>query len=131
MTCLGREIDTEKFTLSIPKEKLRQVVTKCHSWMARKVCTKQQRQSILGLLLYITKCVKHSCFFLNKMIDTLRSVKNNKYIKLGEEVRKDISWFSTFLIQFNGTVFFNPSPVSGVFEIDRSSSWCGGGLGVL
>ena len=126
MVCLGIEIDTEKFMLSIPKEKLHQVVTECHLWIARKVCTKQQLQSILGLLLYVTKCVKRARFFLNRMVDTLKSAKNSKYIKLGQELRKYILWFHRFLIQFKGTVFFNPSLVSGVFEIDACmQGWVG------
>ena len=65
-------------------------------------------------------------FFLNRMIDTLRDAKNSKYIKLGQEFRKYILWFNTFLTQFNGTVFFNPSPVAGIFEIDACMEGLGG-----
>ena len=60
------------------------------------------------------------------MIDTLKSAKNSKYIKLGQEFRKHILWFNTFLTQFNGTVFFNPNPVAGVFEIDACMEGLGG-----
>ena len=34
--------------------------------------TKSELQSLLGLLLYITKCVKPARFFLNRMLQLLR-----------------------------------------------------------
>ena len=62
MVCLGIEIDTVKLTLAVHPSKLQQIVSECHVWSTRKVCTRRQLQSILGLLLYITKCVKHARF---------------------------------------------------------------------
>ena len=126
MVCLGIEIDTVKSTLAVPLEKLQQIIEECHSWSTRKVCTKQQLQSILGLLLYITKCVKHARFFLNRMIDTLKEAKNSKIIILNKEFAKDMAWFNQFLVYFNGTVYFNPLPAHGTFEIDACLQGFGG-----
>ena len=63
MVCLGIEIDTINFTMSVPPAKLQQIIVECKKWHGKKYCTKNQLQSILGLLLYITKCVKHARFF--------------------------------------------------------------------
>ena len=60
------------------------------------------------------------------MIDTLKSAKNDKRIYLGTEFRKDIAWFNTFLIHFNGVVFFNPMPIFGTLEIDACLQGLGG-----
>ena len=60
------------------------------------------------------------------MIDTLKTVKNPNRIILNTDFNKDIVWFNTFLTQFNGTVFFNPKPIYGVFEIDACLQGLGG-----
>ena len=63
MNCLGILIDTKEFTLAIPSEKLQEIVTLCKSWIHKHSCTKRQLQSLLGSLLYVTKCVRSSRFF--------------------------------------------------------------------
>ena len=70
-TCLGVEIDTENFTVSVPEEKLRNIKKICEYWQNKITCSKKELQSLLGSLLYISKCVKSSRFFLNRMLDTL------------------------------------------------------------
>ena len=56
--CLGVLIDSVQGTISIPEEKLQQVNKAVHEWLGKNLCTKRQLQSILGLLLYVHKCVK-------------------------------------------------------------------------
>ena len=65
INCLGILIDTKKFTLAIPSEKLQEIMTMCKSWIHKNSCIKCQLQSVLGSLLYVTKCVRSSRFFLN------------------------------------------------------------------
>ena len=62
VTCLGIEVDTENFTLSVPDGKLVEINNLIHNWFFKKTCTKTQLQSLLGSLLYISKCVRHSRF---------------------------------------------------------------------
>ena len=68
VTCLGILIDTETRTMSVPPEKLHNVLELCHQWQNKTTCTKQQLQSLLGSLLYISKCVKPARAFLNRML---------------------------------------------------------------
>ena len=58
VVCLGVLIDTERGSISIPDEKLTQICDTVKQWQGKRVCTKRQLQSILGLLLYVHKCVK-------------------------------------------------------------------------
>ena len=62
-TCLGVEIDTVNSTLSIPPEKLVDIIETCKHWVGKHSCTKKELQSLLGKLLYISKCVRSSRFF--------------------------------------------------------------------
>ena len=117
-TCLGVEIDTENFTVSVPQEKLENIQKICESWKSKNKCNKKELQSLLGSLLYISKCVKSSRFFLNRMLDILRAHFGSNEITLGQDFHRDLNWFKKFLPQFNGTAFFNHSPVHMKIELD-------------
>ena len=56
--CLGVEIDTENFTVSVPEEKLRNIKKICEYWQNKTKCSKNELQSLLGSLLYISKSQK-------------------------------------------------------------------------
>ena len=55
--CLGILFDTETCTMSIPPEKMSDIRTMCNDWSDKRMVTKNELQSLLGFLLYITKCV--------------------------------------------------------------------------
>ena len=76
--CLGILINTNSFVMSIPPGKLEEIKSLVHSWSHKKTCTKNQLQSLLGSLLYVSKVVKFSRFFLNRLLTTLREAKNEK-----------------------------------------------------
>ena len=63
VVCLGILVDTVNRTISVLPDKLQDIRHICKSWVYRKTCTKNQFQSLLGSLLYITKCIKPARFF--------------------------------------------------------------------
>ena len=67
VTCLGIQINTVARTISIPSEKLHRIVKLCASWSCKTYCSKRDLQSLLGSLLFISKCVPPSRCFLNRM----------------------------------------------------------------
>ena len=91
VTCLGVDIDTEQFTVSIPPEKVAEILKECSSWANRQHCTKRELQSLLGKLLYITKCVQISRPFLNRMLDLLRSADKLSKISLTVDFKRDFN----------------------------------------
>ena len=58
--CLGVLVDTVQCTVSVPQEKLEEIKRVCQNWAQKSYCTKNQLQSLLGSLLYVSKCVKQS-----------------------------------------------------------------------
>ena len=70
--CLGILFDTVDRTISIPPEKLQEILGMCKSWSKNSTCTKNKLQSLLGSLLYVSKCVKPARVFLNRMLQVLR-----------------------------------------------------------
>ena len=76
--CLGVEISTTEFTVSIPPAKMQEITEICKTWNGKTSCSKRELQSLLGKLLYISKCVRASRVFLNRMLDLLRVMGNKK-----------------------------------------------------
>ena len=103
---LGVEINTEDFTVSVPAKKLEEIRNACQEWLTKQYCSKRELQSLLGRPLYITKCVRASRFFLNRMLNTLRQAHRNHKIQLDVEFHRDVQWFTKFVHSFNGTAFF-------------------------
>ena len=107
MVCLGICIDTVNRTLSIPDTKLEEIVNICKSWVSKTYCSKRQLQSLLGTLLYISKYVKPARFFINRMLALLRHNHCVEKILLNQPFFQDLSWFNTFLCNFNGTTYYD------------------------
>ena len=118
VTCLGVEINSENFTVSITEEKLQDIIKLCELWSEKTHCTKKELQSLLGKLLYITKCVKSSRFFLNRMLELLRSANKQEKIILTKEFKQDLNWFQEFVPKFNGTAFFVHNHIHHEIELD-------------
>ena len=51
VTCLGIVFNTVQRTISIPKEKLSEIIQLCEQWRVKSICSKNQLQSLLGSLL--------------------------------------------------------------------------------
>ena len=126
-TCLGVELDTENSTIAVPQEKLHDIRQECQQWLSKTTCTKRQLQSLLGKLLYVTKCVRASKPFLNRMLDTLRAAHKQDTIAIDCEFRRDLNWFTRFLPQFNGVAFFGHNTIHTHVELDASLQ----GLGAM
>ena len=121
--CLGILVDTNNFTLSIPDTKLAEIKNIIALWHNKKYCSKTQLQSLLGSLLYISKCVRYSRFFLNRIIHTFRTHSARKSIPLDASFHKDIAWFRQFIDTFNGTTIFEK--VSFQFDVFLDASLTG------
>ena len=125
--CLGILVDSVNQTISIPDEKLKEIVDLCKQWGTKSTCTKTQLQSLLGSLLYITKCVRPVRFFFNRMLEVLRDGHAAKHIHLTNEFHRDLNWFNTFLSLYNGVTFYDNNQVHATIALDA----CLSGLGVV
>ena len=126
VTCLGIVVDTVALSVSIPAEKLAVIKNVCSEWASKQICTKKELQSLLGLLLYVAKCIKYARYFLNRMLMLLRDNTHCSRIRLTEDFKKDLRWFNTFLPVFNGVSIFRQPPNKSV-HLDA----CPSGLGAI
>ena len=105
LTCMGIDVNLDTKQLTIPQDKLLQILDLCRLYSCRKVITKKQLQSLLGKLLYLHTCVPTARSFVNRLLNTLRQATTS--VKINEVMKKDILWFVNFVSQFNGKVLFH------------------------
>lgn len=107
MYSLGINVNVETGIISIPEEKLGEIVDICASWGHKSKTHRRALQSLVGSLLYIHKCVKPARLFVNRILATLREAPNEGFIELSPAFHRDIAWFNSFLPSFNGQIYFN------------------------
>ena len=129
VVCLGIQVNTVARTLSIPDEKLAEIRQLCEQWVHKKNCTKNQLQSLLGSLLYITRCVRPARNFLNRMLQILRDNVHTNFITLSHHFFQDLEWFRVFLHQFNGVTFYDNKLIHHEVNLDASLNGLGACFG--
>ena len=97
----------------------------CRQWASRHRVSKRQLQSLLGKLLYISKCVRYARVFMGRMLNTYRKHHNRSVVYLDQDFHRDLSWFNQFLYTFNGRVFVNKVEEFTVY-VDASFMGIGG-----
>ena len=103
--CLGIEIDSVKASMSIPENKLEEILLACKNFKKLTQFTKKQLQSLLGSLMFIHKVVHPARYFVNRLLETLRGMDRER-IPMSEPVQRDINWFLKFVKSFNGTATY-------------------------
>ena len=68
---------------------------------------------MLGKLIYLHKGVVPARTFVNRILQLFRENFHKKKIYLTSEFFKDIAWFQTFLLHFNGTTRFDKPGAQG------------------
>lgn len=72
-------------------------------WRGKKVCRKEELQSIIGSLAHACKVVKPGRTFLRQLIDLLVVAKKPyHHIRLTWDARSNIEWWHCFAAQWNG-----------------------------
>ena len=103
MEYLGIEFDTIKMEMRVSQVKLQELKQDLSSWKKKKVASKQELQSLLGKLMWVSKCVKFSRVFVSRIIALVRTLKAQRdKAKMVYDIKKDILWWDTFIEQFNG-----------------------------
>ena len=98
MICLGVQLDTNNFTLSVSSERLCELETLLHRWLTKRTATKSALQSPVGELVFVSKCVRQSRVFIARILALLGKLRHNHHhANLTAEFRKDLVWWRRFL----------------------------------
>ena len=89
MTCLGVELNTLDFTLSVDSDRLAEIESLLHTWLHKRTTTKSSLQSLVGKLVFVSKCVRQSRVFIARILYLLRKVTfTHHHINLNSEFRR-------------------------------------------
>ena len=109
-TCLvflGIQFDTESCEISLPQEKLRDILQVTKSFLQRRRATKRQLQSLAGKLNFAAKVVRGGRTFLRRILNSIVQLRRPHHkAKLSAAARQDIHWWHSFLCSFNGVASF-------------------------
>ena len=112
MRFLGVEFDTVKMCMRIDDNKRKEIQQLSVFWSRKTVANKQELQSILGKLIWVSKVVRFSRCFVSRVISLIKTLKYQKQkTTLTEAVKKDFKWWSKFLSVFNGVELLIPPTV--------------------
>lgn len=127
MQWLGYDIDTCNMLLSIPQDKMREVLAHCQLWGSKLRASRLMIQSLIGKLLHLANCVRHARKFTSRILATLRRMGENDktWITLDEGFKADVSWFRHYASSANGVSLL--SPIKETIYIECDSSLSGGG----
>ena len=124
LTYLGINTDVNNGTLSIPQDKVGEIIEECTKVRDKKYLTKKAYQSLMGKLLYIQKCVRSAKVFIKRILALFRKNSDKTRIYLDQ----DIAWFIKFLPTFNGITYFRTPEVDTdqTLFLDASLTGLGG-----
>ena len=131
MTWLGIDVDSTLMNLSIPPEKLKEVQVTVSEWCSREVATRNQVQSLMGLLNFVSSVSPPVRVYTNRILTFLRSMPKEGYMVVTDEVKEDLRFFELLMPHFNGVTLIDRSmvPPSEYLEIDACLTGCGGMCG--
>ncbi len=110
---LGIEIDTRSRTLSLPQNKLQDLRSLLCEWRNKSKASKIALQRLIGKLNWAARVIRGGRTFMRRLIDLSCKVKQkHHHVRLNQDARADITWWSTCLALFNGTAsFIDDKPV--------------------
>ena len=86
-------------------------------WIHKRTATKAALQSLVGKLIFISKCVRQSRIFIARILILLRKVLfNHHHVNLTAEFRKDIAWWRRFLRAYNGVSMISTAQWSSLLS---------------
>ena len=127
LTFLGIEVDSVSQELRLPEEKLSRLRALLSQWSTKRHASKHDLQVLLGHLSHAATVVRPGRVFLRQLIDTTKLPRLPSHkVRLNAGCRADISWWATFVQNWNGVALFPQLPTGPKLVSDASGSWgCG------
>ncbi len=106
MIFLGILFDSQSMTIRLDDDKLKSIHDELSAWSDRSTASREQLQSIIGVLSFAAKVVAPGRTFLRRMIDHMKTIPyhsdSSTQYPLSESFNLDLQWWRRFLSQWNG-----------------------------
>lgn len=106
---LGIEINSIQMEMSLPDTKLQKLTSELKFFYNRDRATVKQLRRLCGILSYASHVVRGRRTFSRRVIDLLKDLPPDaKRVRLTSQFRRDIAWWCTWAVTFNGTATMIP-----------------------
>ena len=123
---LGFRLSVTDMSVTIPADKLDQVLDDCAAWMKKRSATRKEVQRLAGRLQHIARCVEPARRFMSRIFATLRDTPRQGQHNLPNGFKDDIRWFLGYAQSSNGIILLRTEPRK-TWTIECDSSLKGGG----
>ena len=127
VTFLGVILDSHRFELRLPSDKLARLRELLNTWLFRRVATRRELESLLGHLSHAATVIRAGCPFLRQLFSLLPAApKPYHHVRLNLGARADLAWWDCFTQGWNGMSFFPLASPTHFITSDASGSFgCG------
>ena len=92
MVILGIEVNSILLIMSIPGEKLLEILEMLERWENKEVCSLKELQSLAGLLNFAARCVRSGRVYLSRILNFLRVIHKTGFHRIPRDTQLDIKW---------------------------------------
>ncbi|MFA8342383.1 MAG: hypothetical protein ACEPO8_05370, partial [Rhodothermaceae bacterium] len=110
MVFLGILINTDDMTISVTPDRLLELTHRCSSLLEADQVSHQDLQSLLGVMSFVTACVRPARIFMSTLLNTLREHRSSRVCPLTADNKADLRWWCHFLPFYNGVSVIKISP---------------------
>ena len=127
MIWLGILFDSKTMKISIPPDKLREIMDMVATWEGRRRATQRELQSLMGSLQFVASVSPTTRIFTNRILQCLREAPQRGAETLSLGFRKDVKFFLDLLPQYNGVRVLRKEDIGGQesLELDACLTGCG------
>ena len=127
LTWLGLSYNSIDMTISIPVEKMQEIMVMLGEWKGRQRATLQQLQSLIGTLQFVAGVSPPTRVFTNRMLITLREAPKRGSESLSWGFKQDLQFFLDLLPHFNGIRILDKADIEfqDSLELDACLTGCG------
>lgn len=127
------ELDSVSFEGRLPINKLEKCLCIVSDFLSRKKVILKEVQSLTGFLNFACSVVVPGRAFLRRLIDLTVGVHSPyHFMRLSTEVKLDLELWQSFLVSFNGKIFFHQDTWSSSHKLQLFTDAAGGlGFGAV
>ena len=120
MIWLGIMYNSVEMTMTIPEQKLEEIMGVVEQWEGKTRATQRQMQSLLGLLNFVASVAPTARLFTNRMLQNLRDTPKRGSETLSLGFKRDLKFFADLLPQYNGVRIIAKESIEfqGELELD-------------
>ena len=128
MVWLGIIFDSIAMTMAIPADKLTEVMDIFRSWENRTRATRNEMQSLLGLIQFVASVSPPARVFSNRMLANLREMPKRGSESLSLGFKQDLAFFRHLWPSYNGVRILEKDDIvcQRHLELDACLTGCGG-----